>query len=204
VIAAREALLRLREGNARFVAGSLSLDTSASQARRSPLIAQEPIAVILGCSDSRVPVEIVFDQGLGDLFVIRVAGNIVAPSQIGSVEFAAERFHTRLVVVLGHTDCGAVRATLDQLQQPPEKQSRNLASIVDRIRPSVEGLLHSPLRDRPEDLEREAMRANVRVSVNALRHGSDVLERLIATQGLMIVGAEYCVAAGTVEFFDIS
>src|SRR5918993_934020 len=87
---------------------------------------QEPFAIILGCSDSRVPAEMVFDQGLGDLFVVRVAGNIVASSQVGSVEFAAERYHTRLVVVLGHSMCGAILATLEELGRPTQDQSRNL------------------------------------------------------------------------------
>src|SRR6185437_10362814 len=131
---------------------------------------------ILGCSDSRVPAEIVFDQGLGDLFVIRVAGNIVASSQIGSVEFAAERFGTRLVVVLGHSQCGAVLATLEELRRPREAQSLNLRSIVDRIRPSVESLLATDLRRDVEALVSAAVRANVRSSANQLRHGSEILE----------------------------
>ena len=202
-IAAREALERLKEGNRRFVAGAPSLDTLTNHARRSEFVAgQEPFAVILGCSDSRVPVEIVFDQGLGDLFVIRVAGNIVAPSQIGSVEFAAERFGTRLVVVLGHTSCGAIQATLDDLQQAGGPQSLNLGSIVARIRPSVEGLLATELRHDHDALAREAVRANVRVSADYLRHGSEVLERLIRKDGLQVVGAEYSLETGVVEFFD--
>ncbi len=203
MISALDALERLRDGNRRFVSGVRSLDTLTSQTRRSEFVAgQEPFAVILGCSDSRVPVEIVFDQGLGDLFVIRVAGNIVAPSQIGSVEFAAERFGTRLVVILGHTRCGAVQATLEELQRPAENQSRNLRSIVDRIRPSVEPLLATELRRDPEVLARHAVRANVRVSANYLRHGSEVLERLIQSDGLMVVGAEYSLETGVVDFFD--
>src|ERR1700692_1281087 len=142
MISAPEALERLREGNRRFVSGVRSRDTLTSPERLSDLVAgQEPCAVILGCSDSRVPVEIIFDQGLGDLFVIRIAGNIVAPSQVCSVEFAAARYGTRLVVVLGHSMCGAILATLDELARPAEDQSRNLSSIVDRIRPSVEALL---------------------------------------------------------------
>jgi carbonic anhydrase len=202
-IAAREALERLREGNRRFVSGAPSLDTAATHVRRMEFVAgQEPFAVILGCSDSRVPVEIVFDQGLGDLFVIRVAGNIVAPSQIGSVEFAAERFGTRLVVVLGHTNCGAIQATLDDLQQPNDAQSLNLGSIVQRIRPAVEGLLATELRRDHEALAREAVRANVRVSADYLRHGSEVLERLIRNDGLHVVGAEYSLETGVVDFFD--
>jgi len=203
MITALQALQRLREGNHRFVSGVRSLETLMSQTRRSELVAgQNPFAVILGCSDSRVPVEMIFDQGLGDLFVIRVAGNIVAASQIGSVEFAAERFGTRLVVVLGHTQCGAVEASLEELQRPTENQSRNLRSIVDRIRPAVEGLLETDLvRDRVA-LERQAVRANVRVSANFLRHGSQILEHLIEHDELLVVGAEYSLETGVVEFFD--
>lgn len=203
MIPAAEALERLRDGNRRFVSDVRSRDSIASQARRSALTAgQEPFAIILGCADSRVPAEIVFDQGLGDLFVIRVAGNIVAPSQIGSVEFAAERYGTRLVVVLGHSRCGAVLATLDELRRPTESQSRNLRSIVDRVRPSVEALLATQRHHDPETLVRDAVRANVRVSASQLRHGSDVLEQLILSQGLVVVGAEYSLETGVVDFFD--
>jgi carbonic anhydrase len=203
MISAREALERLREGNRRFVAGDGGRDALASGARRSEVAAgQEPFAIVLGCSDSRVPAEIVFDQGLGDLFVIRVAGNIVAPSQVGSVEFAAERFGTRLVVVLGHSRCGVVLATLDELRRPTENQSRNLRSIVDRVRPSVEALLATELRQDPEALVRDAVRANVRVSASHLRHGSEILEQLIQRDGLLVVGAEYSLETGVVDFFD--
>jgi carbonic anhydrase len=202
MIPARKALLRLEEGNSRFVANVRSHDALASPTRRMELAAgQSPFAIILGCSDSRVPAEIVFDQGLGDLFVIRVAGNIVASSQVGSVEFAAARFGTRLVVVLGHSQCGAILATLEELQQPTH-QSRNLRSIVDRLRPSVETLLATALRDDPEALVRQAVRANVRASVNHLRHGSEILEQLAQNQGLAVVGAEYSLETGVVEFFD--
>jgi len=203
MISAREALERLREGNRRFVSDVRSRDTLTSQMRRNELAAgQEPFAIILGCSDSRVPAEIVFDQGLGDLFVIRVAGNIVASSQIGSVEFAAERFGTPLVVVLGHSRCGAVLATLEELMRPREKQSRNLRSIVDRIRPSVEALLATELRHDADALVRQAVRSNVRVSANHLRHGSEILESRIQGNGLLVVGAEYSLETGVVEFFE--
>jgi carbonic anhydrase len=203
VITAVEALERLREGNRRFVTGVRSVETLASQARRREFVdGQEPLAVILGCSDSRVPVEIVFDQGLGDLFVIRVAGNVVAPSGVGSVEFAAERFGTRLVVVLGHTRCGAIQATLEALQPPVQTPSRNLSSIVDRIRPSVEGLLATELRHDPDALARQAVRANVRTSASQLRHGSEILEHLIQRDGLLVIGAEYALETGIVDFFD--
>ena len=203
MIPASEALQRLRDGNARFTSDRRSTDTSLTQVQRAALMkAQEPIAIILGCSDSRVPAEIVFDQGLGDLFVIRVAGNIVAPSQVGSVEFAAERYGTRLVVVLGHTQCGAILATLEELQRPSANQSRNLRTIVDRVRPSVEGLLDTPLRNDVDALVKHAVRGNIRASVNHLRHGSEVLEQLIQENGLLVVGAEYCLESGVVEFFD--
>ncbi|HMN95510.1 MAG TPA: carbonic anhydrase [Phycisphaerales bacterium] len=202
----RQALIRLQEGNQRYRAGGRRAAASArlDDSRRAEVAkGQDPIAVILGCSDSRVPAEIVFDQGLGDLFVIRVAGNIVAPSQVGSVEFAVARFGTRLVVVLGHTECGAVLATLDELRQPSELRSPNLRSIVDRIRPSVEGLIETPLADGGAALIRRAIRANVRQSVNQLRHGSAVLEHFIAHDGLLVVGAEYSLETGEVDFFEV-
>jgi len=198
------ALARLREGNQRYASNVRSLDSLLSHMRRAEMATnQQPCAIILGCSDSRVPAEIVFDQGLGDLFVIRVAGNIVAPSQVGSVEFAAERFGTRLVVVMGHSGCGAILATLESLDRPDET-SANLRSIVDRVRPSVEGLLKNGMVLDRETLVRKAVRANVLASVAHLRGGSPVLEQLIAQQGLLVVGAEYDLETGQVHFFDQS
>ena len=200
---AKQALGRLRDGNRRFVDDSRGPGALTTQTRRREVAAgQEPFAIILGCSDSRVPAEIVFDEGLGDLFVIRVAGNIVAPSQIGSVEFAASRFGTRLVVVLGHSQCGAVVATLEELGRPAADQSKNLRSIVDRIRPSVQPLFQSDLARRPDALVREAVRANIRASVMQLQHGSEILEQLVHGAGLSVVGAEYSLETGVVEFFD--
>jgi len=202
MVPAREALERLREGNRRFVAGERS-HALPSRAERAELAdGQAPFAIVLGCSDSRVPAELVFDQGLGDLFVIRVAGNVVAPSQVGSVEFAAAKFGTRLVVVLGHTRCGAILATLDELAQPSESRSPNLRAIVDRVRPSVETLLGTELRHDRDALVAQAIRANVRASVDHLRHGSQILERLIDEDGLLVVGAEYSLETGAVTFFD--
>jgi carbonic anhydrase len=201
--AALEALDKLREGNRRFVAGEGSLDGLAHYARRAELVdGQAPIAIVLGCSDSRVPAEIVFNQGLGDLFVIRVAGNVVFPSQVGSVEFAAERFHTRLVIVLGHSQCGAVAATIEEARRPAASESPTMRSIIDRIRPAVTPLLQTELANDPEALYREAVRANVRLAADQLRHGSDVLERLIAEDGLLVVGAEYSLETGVVNMFD--
>ncbi len=200
---ALDALSRLREGNARFVANVRSIEAMASQIRRAdPRTPQEPVAIILGCSDSRAPAEAIFDQGMGDLFVIRVAGNIVAPSQVGSVEFAAERFGTRLVVVMGHTHCGAISAAVDALQEDGAPRSRNLLSITDRIVPVVKPLVSTELAGERSKLLRTAMRANVSASADHLRHGSRLLEELRLNQGLRVVGAEYDIESGVVDFFD--
>ena len=203
MIPADEALERLREGNLRFIAEGRSEDGVTTRERRRALVdGQNPFAVILGCSDSRVPVEMVFDQNLGDLFVIRVAGNIVAPSQVGSVEFAAEQFGTRLVVVMGHSSCGAVKATVDAVRSTENTASPNLRSIVERIRPAVAELVEGRDDLDEEALLRRAVRANVRASVDHLRHGSEILESLIENGGLRVVGAKYSLKTGAVEIFD--
>lgn len=200
---ALEALQRLQEGNQRFLSEERDRSLPTGQMRRDELVAgQNPFAIILGCSDSRVPAELIFDQGLGDLFVIRVAGNIVAPSQVGSVEFAAERFGTPLVVVMGHSQCGAVQATLEQLERPQENRSPNLRSIVNRIRPSVETLMETKPHSDPDTLLQHAVRANIRTSAHHLRHGSQILEQLIQHDELLVVGAEYSLETGVVDFFD--
>lgn len=202
---AAETVERLKKGNREFVDNIQNRETLAGHARPAELVQeQSPIAIILGCSDARVPAEIVFNQGLGDLFVIRVAGNVVSPSQIGSVEFAAAKFGTPLVVVLGHTQCGAVTTTLEELQQPTENQSKNLQSIVSRVRPSVEPLLQTELRHDHAALIREAVRANVVRSVRQLRRGSEILENLIRERTLTIVGAEYAIETGEVTFLEDS
>lgn len=203
MITSAEALQRLKEGNRRFVSGNHSLESLMTQARRRELTGgQEPFAVIIGCSDSRVPVELIFDQGLGDLFVIRVAGNVMAPSLIGSVEFAAAKLGTPLAVVMGHSSCGAVQATVDELQRPQETQSKNLSSIVDRIRPAVEGLLQTDLKNDREELIRQAVRANIRQSASTLRNSSQILETMIQKDELKVVGAEYSLETGEVDFFE--
>jgi carbonic anhydrase len=203
MLSATEAIQRLQEGNIRFQMNVRGIDAFLSQARREELKnTQEPFAIILGCADSRVPAEIVFDQGLGDLFVIRIAGNIVAPSGIGSVEFAASRFGTRLVVVLGHSRCGAILATLEELRRPTENQSRNLRSIVDRVRPSIEPLLAASPPSDSDALISESVRANIRASVRNLRRGSEILEQLVQDGSLTIVGAEYSLETGVVDFFE--
>lgn len=203
MLTSEQALQRLKEGNRRFVAGEPQPQAVLShQQRAESAEGQNPFAIILGCSDSRVPAEMVFDQGLGDLFVIRVAGNIVAPSQVGSVEFAAERYDCSVVVVLGHSHCGAIQATIDVLTQPELQSSSNLMSIVNRVRPSVEILMQTELKDDLKKLSIHAVRSNVFASVNQLRHGSAVLENLILKGKLKIVGAEYSLETGEVVFFD--
>ena len=201
MISADEALDRLRQGNRRFTANTPIAGALLTERRPADLAtSQSPFATILGCSDSRVPAEIIFDQGLGDLFVIRVAGNIIAPSLVGSVEFAAARCDTPLVVVLGHTQCGGIMATIEELESPGATPSRNLQSIVNRIRPSVQGLFDAGLRG--DALVKQAVRANIRASANHLRHGSRILETLIADKGMRVVGAEYSLETGVVDFFD--
>ena len=202
MIPAMAALNRLREGNRRFVANTHGANAETQVRPAQVADGQEPFAIILGCSDSRVPAEIIFDQGLGDLFVIRVAGNIVAPSQIGSVEFAATTFATRLVVILGHSECGAIHATLEQLQTRNESRSRNIRSIVDFIRPSIEPLLDQGFGDDTHALVKQAVRSNVRASSEQMRHGSEILRDLERDEGLIIAGAEYSLETGVVDFFD--
>ncbi|RZL96605.1 MAG: carbonic anhydrase [Variovorax sp.] len=199
----QDALQRLREGNERFVSEVQTGERFLRRMRGAKTnFVQKPFAIIIGCSDSRVPVEIVFDQDLGDLFVIRVAGNIVAPSQLGSVEFAAAEFDTPLVVVLGHTHCGAILGTLERLRRPAEMRSPHLRFIAGRIEPALSGLLAPELGYDRETLIRESVRANVRQSVGHLRKGSQILERLIDSGQLRVVGAEYSLESGRVEFFD--
>ena len=200
---ANEAIKRLKEGNQRFVSGVRSVDTIVKRIKRTDFVEyQEPFAIILGCSDSRVPAEIIFDQGLGDLFVIRVAGNIVAPSQVGSVEFAVARFGTPLVVVLGHSQCGAVMATIDKLERPSEEDSSNVLSIVNRIRPAVEPLFETELRNNPDKLLESCIHANILAATNQLMHGSQMLENMVQQGKLKIVGAEYSLESGEVNFFE--
>ena len=201
MISAQDALKNLREGNARFASASQDHD-SPEEGRHyfKAVDRQEPFAIILGCSDSRVPPEVVFDQGIGELFVVRVAGNIVTPTQIGSIEFAVKKFDTRLVVVLGHTMCGAIQATLEDLQTPMEPGSGNLPDIVNCIKPSVEAMLKNDLQEGPESLQRQAMRNNVLNSVHQLQQQSTLLRNQIDHEGLKIIGAEYCVSSGAVDF----
>ena len=203
MISAADALKRLREGNRRFVSNEVNSHSFVTREHRAEMAAgQHPFAIVLACSDSRVPTELIFDQGIGDLFVIRVAGNIVAPSQIGSVEFAAKQFGTHLVVVLGHSNCGAVIATLNELALKESHRSPNLGAIVDRVRPAVEPVLEKNKDLTDDQILTLAVRANVLASVEQLHHGSLIIEELINKTELQIVGAEYSIEKGTVEFWQ--
>ncbi len=203
IISARDALDELRDGNRRFVAGEIDATSMANRAHQAGMSdEQNPFAIVLACSDSRVPVELVFDQGFGALFVIRVAGNVVAPSQIGSIEYAAKQFGTKLVVVLGHSNCGAVLATLQELSLEQTHRSPNLRAIVDRVRPAVEPILKTHKNSDKNTLAGAAVRANIKASVKRLSHGSLILEQLIEDDLLKIVGAEYSIETGNVEFLD--
>jgi carbonic anhydrase len=201
MIDAEDALQILKDGNARFVAGDIDPDTRRDVARREQLAErQEPFAIILGCSDSRVPVEIVFDQGLGDLFVIRVAGNVVSKTQLGSIEFAADNLGARLVVVLGHTNCGAVDAALEVVQRGTVPESDNLRLIFDRIRPCAErALSRGSIRSRAELVDLVGQ-ASVRSTVDTIRNAPGIIGRLAGEEGLLVIGAQYSLATGAVEF----
>lgn len=197
----QQALARLREGNQRFVNNVRSVEALVSQHQRASLVGgQKPFAVVLSCSDSRVPSELVFDCGLGDLFVVRVAGNVVAPSIVGSVEFAAATFGTELVLVMGHTRCGAVNATVDALTKGTQALSANVRDIIERISPAVTDAIKG--ESSREEMLKRATIANVRAAVNHLRHGSRVLEERIQQGKLAVVGAQYALETGEVDFFD--
>ena len=203
MISANAALEKLREGNRRFVAGEIDAESLARRAHQADMSGgQAPVAIVLACSDSRVPVELVFDQGFGDLFVIRVAGNVVAPCQIGSIEFAVNQFGTHLVVVLGHSNCGVVIAALEEVALEQTHHSPNLRAIVDRVRPAIAPVLEAHPDSNQRTLTAAAVRANIRASVQRLLHGSLIIEQLVDDGDLRIVGAEYSIESGKVDFFD--
>jgi carbonic anhydrase len=197
-----DALKRLLDGNHRF--REKFGDPSARPWHQDLADeSQRPFAIVLGCSDSRTPVEILFDQGFGDLFVVRIAGNIVAPSVVGSIEFAASQFGSRLVVVLGHSRCGAIAATMRAIETGDGPESKNIRSITDRITPHIEALVRPTSTDADRTaLLRDAMRANIRASVDHLRHGSRMLEDLVLEGRVVVVGAEYELETGRVSLVD--
>lgn len=192
MIPASEAIERLQAGNRRFV--------DAAHEQRAPWVErQAPFAIVLACSDSRVPVEAVFGQDLGDLFVVRVAGNIATPSQIGSIEFAALQFGVGLIVVLGHSNCGAVATTLEHLASKQDIDSPNLQAIADRIKPAVAPVLEAHGGDAQRAID-EAVTANIVAQVAELRRSSATVDRLVRDGELTVIGAEYSLQTGQVHF----
>ena len=192
---ATDGLERLREGNRRFVAGETTKSSVINPTSRAELVGgQHPFAVILACSDSRVPVQLVFDEGPGDLFIIRVAGNVATPTQIGSIEYAVTQLGVPLVVVLGHSGCGAVSTALDCIAHNAPLPSANLEAIIEEIRPAIEGLGDISLD--------EAVLANVRWTMDRLTRSSPILARMIEDRNLVVTGANYLLDTGEVTFLD--
>ncbi len=195
MIAPQDALERLRAGNARFVQGA---PNPSPQSRLDALGPQRPFAAVLGCSDSRCPVEAIFDQGFGELFVVRVAGNVADATQVGSLEFAVRALGVRLILVLGHQNCGAVQAAL---QRPADLPSA-LGSLVDRIEPAIDGLRPDAGAEPSDILLANAVAANARHTANALHAGSPLIDHEVAGGRVAIASAVYAFDTGIVTFLD--
>lgn len=194
-LTANQAIARLEQGNRRCIDGQSLHAHDLAKWRERFLVKQKPFATVLGCSDSRVPPELLFDQGFGDLFVIRVAGNIVDPDVIGSIQYAVEHLDNKLLVVLGHQNCGAVTAALappgETKNEPPELQK-----LLNRIRPAVKSV------DRTKDrksLIAAAVEANVRASVKQLRQVPSIATA-IEKHNVAIVGAVHYIDSGETRF----
>ncbi|MEW6380883.1 MAG: carbonic anhydrase [bacterium] len=185
-----QALQILMTGNKQYVAAKLAHPNSTPERRTELVKGQHPFAIILSCSDSRVPPEIVFDQGLGDLFVVRVAGNVVDDLALGSIEYAAEHLGVPLIMVLGHEKCGAVTATVEGGGKAPG----HIDAVVKAIKPAVE-----KVKDQPGDKVENATRANIDMVVEQLKTSKPVLAELVKDGKLMIVGARYDLDTGVVE-----
>ncbi len=198
---ASETLARLKEGNARFCACANKAGIE-SAARAALADGQSPSAVILGCADSRVSPELAFDQGLGELFVVRVAGHVVAAAALESVELAVEQLGAKLVVVLGHTGCAAVRATLAEVQSPGTPAAEKLSAVIHHIKPPVEAVLSLRPEADQAAMMQESVRANIRHAAGQLREDSAVISTLVESGEVLVVGAEYSLETGAVEFID--
>jgi carbonic anhydrase len=188
-ITSDEALQKLIEGNRRHLSGAFTITQRLAERRQQVAKAQHPFAAILGCSDSRLPPEIVFDHSLGDLFVVRVAGNIVDMNGLASLEFAATQFATPLILVLGHARCGAVAAALAETKVPG-----HIVSLVDAIKPAV-----VMSKGQPGDPLDNAIRANIRHTVEDLKTSQPILGDLVKAGTLKVVGAIYSLDTGKVE-----
>jgi carbonic anhydrase len=195
----QEALAILVEGNDRFVKGLRSVEHFPTPSKLRDLAdqGQRPYCIILSCADSRVPSELVFDQGLGDLIVLRVAGNVIAPSLLASMEFAASSFNTPLIVVLGHSRCGIIKATADQLRTQTPPASENIQRLINRIIPSVKPHLHQQDELCMLDL---CSIENVHTTVRAIQEESEILRSRVQEKKLAILPAFFNLNTGQVEF----
>jgi carbonic anhydrase len=187
-----DALARLIAGNRRFFTGRARHPRQSLRDLRELAAGQHPFVITIGCADSRVPPELLFDQGLGDIFDNRVAGNVVDDLLLGSIEFAVEEFRSPLIVVLGHERCGAITATIDAIETGGTAPG-HIGVIVDALRPIVE-----PVLDRPGDRVDNAVVANIRAQVAALTARSELIAEHVATGGLRVVGARYDLDNGRV------
>lgn len=187
------ALQWLKEGNQRFVSGRTAKPHQDFNRLKEVAQKQNPFATILGCSDSRVPNEIIFDQGLGDLFIVRTAGQVSTYASWGSIEFAEELLGTKLIVVLGHTQCGAVNAAVNVPEVPG-----HIVTLINAIKPAVE----KAKEKNPQHVLEESIRENVRMQVQQLKSLEPVLAKRVKEGDLKIVGAVYNLNTGVVEFLD--
>ena len=192
-----ESLLKLLEGNKRFISGQLTTKDCSAEKRQELTKGQHPFAIVLSCSDSRVPAEIVFDQGLGDIFVVRVAGNVVDPTTLGSIEYGAEHLNAPLLIILGHEQCGAVAATLDAKGKP----EGNIGAILKKIMPAVK-TAKAAKKDRAETLQ-IAIQENVRNTYRDIMKNSKIVPEMVHEGKLKVIGAEYYLGTGKVEIIDL-
>jgi carbonic anhydrase len=193
IIAPAEAIARLKDGNSRYTNGNLQHPGQTTERRAELAKSQHPFAIIVSCSDSRVPPEIVFDQGIGDLFICRVAGNVINDESLGSIEYAVDHLGVRLILVLGHQRCGAVQAAKETIAAKG-KAFGHIESLVTAIKPAVEATVNG-------DLD-ATIKANVKHVVDALRASTPILKPKVDADELKVVGATYSLDTGFVSFLD--
>lgn len=193
-ITADQALEKLKDGNARFVSGDVEHPNQSAERRAEVVSGQHPFAIIVGCSDSRVPPEIIFDQGIGDIFVVRTAGQVMDDAALGSIEYGAEHLGVPLVVVLGHDSCGAVAATIEGGEAPG-----HIASLVEAIQPAVD---EAKKEASEEELLNASIDINIKNVVDQLETSEPILSELVKKGELTVVGARYHLDSGEVEILE--
>ena len=193
----QEAMQKLMDGNKRFVSGTLAQKDLGAKKREELAKGQKPFATVLTCSDSRVPPELLFDQGLGDIFVVRVAGNVVDPIALGSIEYAAEHLGSPLVLILGHSKCGAVKATLESKGKP----EGNIGAIVKKIMPAVDAAKKKG--GTQDEILETAIKENVKNVYADVMKNSKIIPHLVEEGKLMIVAGEYDITTGKIEMIEL-